>query len=613
MIRAFLVLSVVLIRLQGRDCGADGVHAEIDIKQLQIQYSGVSVRGMFDALVKLGAEAKTVQTAAEETQKTNQYLQALAAGFNNCAITKAQYFEATQLILPRTKQDVIAIESVRKELAAGRQVTEGRLKALIQSYLGNLKELASLAGLRGDVARIGAEVQSANRKLDDILDRLPKPEAAYAEIDRKLNSKKDEAKTAYAQGYKLMEGYQFAQAVPYFQRALAIVKLPDFYLALAVALRNVPKLDEAEAATRDGLTLILSEPDATADADLSNEFGLILKDKGDLAGAQRYAERALQIDENIYGPDHPSVAVDVDNLGQILQDKGDLTGAQRYTERALQIDEKVYGPDHPKVAIPCSNLGMVLKAKGDLAGAQRYTERALQIDEKVYGPDHPKVAISCSNLGTILQAKGDLAGAQRYAERALQVDEGIYGPDHPSVAIDTSNLAQILQDNGDLAGAQRYAERALQIGEKVYGPDHPKVAIRCSNLGTILQDRGDLAGAQHYTERALQIDEKVYGLNHPNVAIDANNLGQVLKAKGDLTGAQRYTERALQIDEKVYGPDHPSVAIDISNLALMLKARGDLAGARQQMRRALQISEKAYGPDHPTTLALHKALEEMDK
>jgi hypothetical protein len=35
----------------------------------------------------------------------------------------------------------------------------------------------------------------------------------------------------------------------------------------------------------------------------------------------------------------------------------DLPGAQQYTERALQIQEKVYGHDHPNVATYVSNLG----------------------------------------------------------------------------------------------------------------------------------------------------------------------------------------------------------------------------------------------------------------
>lgn len=70
MIRVVLLFfSVGLLTLSARNCEGDGVHAEIDIRQLKIQYSGISMRGTFDAIGKLGVDAKIVQTAAEETQR----------------------------------------------------------------------------------------------------------------------------------------------------------------------------------------------------------------------------------------------------------------------------------------------------------------------------------------------------------------------------------------------------------------------------------------------------------------------------------------------------------------------------------------------------------------
>lgn len=341
-----------LLILSGRTCPGDGEHGEIDVRQLQIQYSGVSARATLEALAKLGLDVRTVQTATQETQKLNQYLQALAAGFNSCAISKAQYFEATQLILPQTKQDAVLIEAVRNELAAGRKVAEGRLNALIHSYLSNLKELAAATGSKADAARIEAEIQAGfgevNQKLDAVLDRLPKPEEVSTEIDRKLNAKKDEAKTAYAQGYQLISKYQFAEAVPYFRRAAAVVKLPEFFFGMATALWQVPDLTGAEIAVHDGLALLLQEPDQTLDANLSGLLGLILTDRGDLAGAQRQTERALQIDEKVFGPDHPKVANRASNLGQILMDRGDLAGARRQMERALRIFQNTYGLEDPR-------------------------------------------------------------------------------------------------------------------------------------------------------------------------------------------------------------------------------------------------------------------------
>jgi Tfp pilus assembly protein PilF len=50
-------------------------------------------------------------------------------------------------------------------------------------------------------------------------------------------------------------------------------------------------------------------------------------------------ERALRIDEAAFGPDHPNVARDVNNLGSVQQDLGDMAGARASYERALRIFE----------------------------------------------------------------------------------------------------------------------------------------------------------------------------------------------------------------------------------------------------------------------------------
>lgn len=52
-----------------------------------------------------------------------------------------------------------------------------------------------------------------------------------------------------------------------------------------------------------------------------------------LAEKNPCAERALAIDERVYGPEHPSVAMRADNLGNGLRDLGDLAGARTNYER----------------------------------------------------------------------------------------------------------------------------------------------------------------------------------------------------------------------------------------------------------------------------------------
>lgn len=323
--------------------------------------------------------------------------------------------------------------------------------------------------------------------------------------------------------------------------------------------RERPHLREAAAEAEH------SRPEMAAR--LYNQLGVHGRMLALLQEAKADFDRALDLYQQVLGPYHARVAAVANNIGLILRQKGDLAGALDYARRALKINEQVYGIDHPLVAINANNIGLILRRQGNIAEALKYAQRALQIDEQVYGSDHPNVATDANNIGTILQDQGNSADALEYIRRALKIDERVYGRNHPKVAIDANNIGQILKGQGDLAGALEYARRALQIDEQVYGPDHPEVATDANNIGQILKAEGDLASALEYTRRALKIDEQVYGPDHPNVAIRANNIGTILQDQGDFAGALEYLQRAQKIMQQVYGFDHPSTRTVAKNLS----------------------------------------------
>jgi tetratricopeptide (TPR) repeat protein len=255
-----------------------------------------------------------------------------------------------------------------------------------------------------------------------------------------------------------------------------------------------------------------------------------------------------------------------DSLGYYLNRVADHAGARSAYERALAMDEAVYGRDHPRVAIDVNNLGGVLKYLGKLGEARAAFERALAIDEAVYGRDHPRVAIDVNNLGLVLKDLGELGEARAACKRALAIDEAVYGLVHPSVARDVNNLGGVLRDLGELGEARSAYERALAIFERVFGTEHPNMATLVNNLGVVLQDLGELGEARAAYRRALAMDEAVYGRDHPRVAIDINNLAMVLRDLGEPGEARVALERALAIFEKFLPPDHPRIRIVRDNL-----------------------------------------------
>ena len=272
----------------------------------------------------------------------------------------------------------------------------------------------------------------------------------------------------------------------------------------------------------------------------------------------------------------------------MLQDTNRLAEAEPLDRRALAIDEKSFGPEHPNVARNLNNLAQLLQATNRLAEAEPLMRRALAIDEKSFGPEHPNVARDLNNLAALLQDTNRLAEAEPLMRRALAIDEKSFGPEHPNVAIGLNNLARCCRPPTGWPRPSRLMRRALAIDEKSFGPEHPNVAIRLNNLAELLQATNRLAEAEPLMRRALAIDEKSFGPDHPDVARDLNNLAQLLQATNRLAEAEPLMRRALAIDEKSFGPEHPNVAIGLNNLAVLRAELGDWveAAAAAQTRKA---------------------------
>jgi tetratricopeptide (TPR) repeat protein len=333
-----------------------------------------------------------------------------------------------------------------------------------------------------------------------------------------------------------------------------------------------------------------------------------------LLNLARYAEaeplmrRALAIDEQIYGVEHPRVAIEMSNLAQLLQDTNRLAEAEPLMRRSLAIDAQSYGDEHPHVAVDLNNLASLLQQTNRLTEAEPLMRRALVIDEQSYGDEHPSVAGDLNNLAQLLKATNRLTEAEPLMRRALAIDEHSYGAEHPRMAIELNNLAQLLKATNRLAEAEPLMRRSLAIDEQIYDAEHPNIAIRLNNLAQLLTKTNRLAEAEPLMRRVVMIFEQTYGKAHPNVAAALNNLAQLLQDTNRLAEAEPLMRRSLAIDEQSYGAEHPIVAMRLNNLALLLEVTNRLAEAEPLMRRAVEITVRfkvTTGHEH---LGLQKAI-----
>ena len=196
---------------------------------------------------------------------------------------------------------------------------------------------------------------------------------------------------------------------------------------------------------------------------LMNQLGVFLLTKASYEDAEPLMKQALAIDEASFGPNHPNVARDLNNLASLLQATNRIEDAEPLMKRALAIDEASHGPDHPRVARDLNNLAMLLQDTNRLEEAEPLMTRTLAIDEASYGPNHPRVAIDLSNLATLLQSTNRLTESELLMRRTLAIDEASYEVDHPTLAIGLNNLAVLLKNTSRLAEAEPLMCRQLVI------------------------------------------------------------------------------------------------------------------------------------------------------
>ena len=86
--------------------------------------------------------------------------------------------------------------------------------------------------------------------------------------------------------------------------------------------------------------------------------------------------RAIAIKERILGPDHPGIAIYLNNFAGMCADREQYNRAEKYYKKALRILEKARGADHKEVKSVLGNMIILYRRMGK-------EDKALKIEERL--------------------------------------------------------------------------------------------------------------------------------------------------------------------------------------------------------------------------------------
>ncbi|CAB1118954.1 unnamed protein product [Ectocarpus sp. CCAP 1310/34] len=312
--------------------------------------------------------------------------------------------------------------------------------------------------------------------------------------------------------------------------------------------------------------------------------------------------------------------------------QGKFHEAESLYKRSLSIDEKVYGPDHPEVAADLNNMAVLMESQarrwgssdkflgstsGKCVEAVPLHRQSLGIREKTLGPEHPDVAESLNNLAGVLRSQASVnpvfeilrnfQDAEPLYERSLAIDEKVYGPDHPEVATDLNNWAAL------------YEVQAIR--EKTIGAEHLDLVDVIIRRARVCDNQAKHEEARRLYGRSLEISEKNLGASHPAIAGVLNDMAESLLRQVEnvmlsrsFSCVLRLALRSAALSVMGQGIDVRMSSLDHILFARFVVSQGKGSEAEPLCARAMAIWTKGKGPhDRTVVTSLNRRAELSEK
>jgi tetratricopeptide (TPR) repeat protein len=164
-------------------------------------------------------------------------------------------------------------------------------------------------------------------------------------------------------------------------------------------------------------------PDPAKLVQYTRKLGLMLIKNNEPDKAVLVLERAVVLSEQTYGVDHVETGDNLSTLGVLLRQTGNHAEAQRRLRDALNIHRASHGPDSKEVSEDLYHLAASLEESGDLDGAMSEYEKVLTMRERQLGGDAAEGAMAKVRLGALYLQAGRTSAARELLIHAIRVLE----------------------------------------------------------------------------------------------------------------------------------------------------------------------------------------------
>lgn len=320
----------------------------------------------------------------------------------------------------------------------------------------------------------------------------------------------------------------------------------------------------------------------------------------DVADSLLHLTLALQ--ERRLGVVHSDVAATLFGIATARQQRGRASGMP-YIERALRIQEALYGPSDLGTAIARYQFAGQLLNNGEVSRARVEGERAVTVIRRAFGEAHPDLPRYARSLAVLALNDGDLPGARRHYEESLALTLGQPRVDTLALSRAHSGIAELRNDVGDFEGALEAARAAVQLQRGRMANTDPRLAQAYVQLGRALAALGEPEAANAALDSAFALP----GVDSTLTSYGVLARASAVRAAGDTAAAIAWAQRARMLGRTAHEPLDAYQAEAARFHAECLIDAGRAGEVVRELGEALDAASARYGAAHPAVTRMREA------
>lgn len=377
-----------------------------------------------------------------------------------------------------------------------------------------------------------------------------------------------------------------------------------------------------------------SDSNVASSLDLCTEF-LLHVSISRPSEAQTCAERSLEINKKVFGPDHPKVANTLALLAFTGSYRKDPQEGMILLERARSIYEHAGCSRTKDYASVLHNIAFLAQGQGRFTYAGSMFSKALDLCRQILPPEDPDLAYTLTMYAVNYWNLGLFHEAEPLLREALHVWQTKYGEESMQSGICLGNLAQHYALQGKLAESRLLDYQSDVIFQRNLAPDDPYFANALISFGSNLMACGKYDEAVDSLTRAVRVFESMKEMSgriamafrsigecyfaqhsyalaeatflHAIALADSISLGIASKGSESHLGLARTFARekkSQQADslflqvvafrQKYLGPEHLSVAYAVDAYAECARLEGAVAKALKLSRQAIDLRARNF-------------------